>query len=152
MLVDSKGKQINPSLNQFTDSVFRFSSPTEYEAMRDFLLGRALDWIKSNSSSFGVKELVGEKALGMGWEGTPLQGIHDHCYGCVDDSCQDEQKRFQKACEEAKKKVGLLLKDVLASTPCTLRFVQEKEYSDADSSSRNMYRLEAIPNVESDAE
>lgn len=43
MLVDSKGKQINPSLNQFTDSVFRFSSPTEYEAMRDFLLGRALD-------------------------------------------------------------------------------------------------------------
>lgn len=99
-----------------------------------------------------MKELVGEKALGMGWEGTPLQGIHDHCYGCVDDSCQDEQKRFQKACEEAKKKVGLLLKDVLASTPCTLRFVLKREGNDASSTSRNLYWLEAIPNVESDAE
>lgn len=48
MLVDSKGKQINPSLNQPTDPVFRFSSSNEYEAMRDFLLGRALDWIKSH--------------------------------------------------------------------------------------------------------
>lgn len=152
MLVDSEGKQVSSSLNRSSDSVFRFSSSNEYEAMRDFLLGRALDWIKSHSSHFGVRELVGEKALGMGWEGTPLQGIHDHCYGCVDDSCQDEQGRYQKAREEARKKVGLLLKDVLASTPCTLRFVQEKEYSDADSSSRNMYRLEEIPNVESDVE
>lgn len=67
MLVDSKGKQINPSLNQFTDSVFRFSSPTEYEAMRDFLLGRALDWIKSNSSSFG-----GE---GTGWRESSWDGL-----------------------------------------------------------------------------
>lgn len=152
MLVGSNGNQINPSLNWSSDSVFRFSSPNEYEAMRDFLLGRALDWIKSNSVPFGVKELVGEKALGMGWEGTPLQGIHDHCYGCVDASCQDEQERFQKACEEAKKKVGLLLRDVLASTPCTLRFVKEKEHNDADSTSRNVYRLERTPNVESDVE
>ena len=75
MLVDSEGKQINPSLNQPTDPVFRFSSPKEYEAMRDFLLGCTLDWIKSKSGLFGVKELVGGP---KGWEGTPLQWLYDH--------------------------------------------------------------------------
>lgn len=156
MLVDSKGKQINPSLNQPTDPVFRFSSPKEYEAMRDFLLGRTLDWIKSKSGFFGVKELVGGS---KGWEETPLQWLYDYFEESEKGkSCQNGLKGSQEAFNKAGMAAGVLLKDVLAALPpCTLRFVQEdKKHGDANSVQRNLYRLEIqverTPNDESDAE
>lgn len=156
MLVDSKGKQINPSLNQPTDPVFRFSSPKEYEAMRDFLLGRTLDWIKSKSGLFGVKELIGGP---KGWEGTPLQWLYDHFEESEKGkSSQNGLKGSQEAFTKAGMAAGALLKDVLAALPpCTLRFVQEdKKHGDANSVQRNLYRLEIqverTPNDESDAE
>lgn len=155
MLVGSNGNQINPSLNQprdFIDSI----PPKEYEAMRDFLLGRALDWIKSNSAPFGVKELVGGP---KGWEETPLQWLYDYFEESEKGkSCQNGLKGSQEAFNKAGMAAGVLLKDVLAALPpCTLRFVQEdKKHGDANSVQRNLYRLEIqverTPNDESDAE
>ena len=140
MLVDSNGKQINPSRNQsgdFIDSI----PPKEYEAMRDFLLGRALDWIKSNSVPFGVKELVGGP---NGWKDTPLQWLYDHFEESEKGkSCQNGLKGSQEAFNKAGMAAGVLLKDVLAALlPCTLRFIQEKEHGDVNSTPRNLYRLE----------
>lgn len=147
MLVDSEGKQL--PINHFIVSSLHVIPRNQYEAMRDFLLSRVMDWIKSKSDSFGVKELVGKSVFGDEyWKKTPLQWLYDYYEEGgtkTNTSSQDEQS--DEAFNKARMLSGNVLYAVLADESLQEKFVKERDTTCIPN--RNLYRsFRSIPDVE----
>lgn len=144
MLVDLEGKQV--PINRFIVSSLHFIPQDKYEAMRDFLLGRVMDWIKSKSDPFGVKELVGKNVFGDEyWKNTPLQWLHDYYQEGKKANASSQDEQSDEAFNKARMIAGNILYSVLE--PLQEEFVKEKDTTSLPN--RNVYRLfKRIPDAE----